>query len=588
MSVPLNVNGIIYNYPEVDDTDWGPDATDWAAAITVGTLQKAGGLFQILTELDFGTAAGIKSLYYKSRTTNPAAAGQVRLARADVINFRNQANSADLSLGVSASDVLQFNGVDIQSLITVQDTATVDLSLVSNVLTANLLDMADSTIKGRAVGAGLGAPQDLTATQATNILNAFVGDSGSGGLKGLVPAPAAGDTAATKFLFADGTWQTPPGAGDVVGPASATDNGFARYDGTTGKLLKNYAATLVNADIDAAAAIAYSKLNLASSIVNADVAAAAAIALTKLAATTVSRALVSNASGFITAATTTATEIGYLNGVTSAIQTQLNAKLPTTITTTGDIIYSSSGTTSARLPIGATTQFLGASSGVPAWTYPLAGQSSYSSSTTIAATDMVATFNSSGGALTITMPTGATGKQIYLKKTDSSLNAVTFTGVTTLNTQNESVLVYYDGAAWQVINRTIPSIRVAYTPTVTGVGTVTNATNNSFWFRIGGNITVQGFFTTGTVSGATVTVTLPGVTMNTALMNSGTSMYGRANQVATNTDFVVLADTGMTGAVGFANLANGANFAFGTGSGSFTSSANFTFFFTVPISGWNG
>lgn len=29
------------------------------------------------------------------------------------------------------------------------------------------------------------------------------------------------------------------GSGDVVGPASATDNAIARYDGTTGKLIQN-------------------------------------------------------------------------------------------------------------------------------------------------------------------------------------------------------------------------------------------------------------------------------------------------------------------------------------------------------------
>jgi hypothetical protein len=34
----------------------------------------------------------------------------------------------------------------------------------------------------------------------------FSGDSGSGGLKGLVPTPAAGDAAADKFLRADGGW----------------------------------------------------------------------------------------------------------------------------------------------------------------------------------------------------------------------------------------------------------------------------------------------------------------------------------------------------------------------------------------------
>jgi GDSL-like lipase/acylhydrolase family protein len=38
----------------------------------------------------------------------------------------------------------------------------------------------------------------------------FVGDSGSGGVVGYVPAPASGDSAANKFLHAGGTWQTIP------------------------------------------------------------------------------------------------------------------------------------------------------------------------------------------------------------------------------------------------------------------------------------------------------------------------------------------------------------------------------------------
>jgi hypothetical protein len=71
-----------------------------------------------------------------------------------------------------------------------------------------LADMAQATIKGRAAGAGTGAPQDLTATQATAILDEFVGDGGSGGTKGLVPAPATGDAA--KFLQGDATWADVP------------------------------------------------------------------------------------------------------------------------------------------------------------------------------------------------------------------------------------------------------------------------------------------------------------------------------------------------------------------------------------------
>lgn len=84
---------------------------------------------------------------------------------------------------------------------------------------------------------------------------------------------------------------------------------------------------IVNADINASAAIDYSKLNLSTSIVNADINASAAIALTKLAALTASRATATDASGFIVASSVTDTELGYVSGVTSAIQTQLGNKL---------------------------------------------------------------------------------------------------------------------------------------------------------------------------------------------------------------------------------------------------------------------
>lgn len=47
-----------------------------------------------------------------------------------------------------------------------------------------------------------------TPTQVTATLDAVVGDSGSGGTKGLVPAPASGDAAANKYLKANGAWAT--------------------------------------------------------------------------------------------------------------------------------------------------------------------------------------------------------------------------------------------------------------------------------------------------------------------------------------------------------------------------------------------
>ena len=66
--------------------------------------------------------------------------------------------------------------------------------------------------------------------------------------------------------------------------------------------------------------------------------------------------------------TVSATELGYLDGVSSAIQTQLDAKTAkSTLTTTGDIYYASAANTPARLGIGSTGNVLTVASGIPSW-----------------------------------------------------------------------------------------------------------------------------------------------------------------------------------------------------------------------------
>ena len=72
--------------------------------------------------------------------------------------------------------------------------------------------------------------------------------------------------------------------------------------------------------------------------------------------------------------TVSATELGYLDGVTSAVQTQLDAKTAkSTLTTTGDIYYASSANTPARLGIGSTGNVLTVAGGVPSWAAPAGG-----------------------------------------------------------------------------------------------------------------------------------------------------------------------------------------------------------------------
>jgi hypothetical protein len=92
----------------------------------------------------------------------------------------------------------------------------------SAVTLAKMADMATASFIGRN-SASTGVPEVLSATTATAILNAMVGDSGSGGTKGLVPAPAAGDAAANKYLKADGTWTAiSAGSGDIINGGNTT------------------------------------------------------------------------------------------------------------------------------------------------------------------------------------------------------------------------------------------------------------------------------------------------------------------------------------------------------------------------------
>lgn len=102
--------------------------------------------------------------------------------------------------------------------------------------------------------------------------------------------------------------------------------------------------------------------------------------------------------------TVSATELGYLDGVTSNIQTQIDSKtggiatdtppasptegqvwldtdgttadanfvLKSTLSSTGDIFYASAANTPARIGIGSTGQVLTVSGGIPAWTAPAA------------------------------------------------------------------------------------------------------------------------------------------------------------------------------------------------------------------------
>lgn len=301
MSTTVTVNGTSYAVPAEGDSSWATDVSNLLIALATSTkvLQTSSSTFTLTTDVNFGATYGPVATYYKSRGTNPASAGVLRLANAENISWRNAANSADLSLKLSASDWLQFNSINLADISTAQ-------TLTNKTLTAPVL------------------------SSPTGLVKADVG------------------------------------LGNVDNTSDATKN--AASVTLTNKTISGASNTLSN--------IAYSSLNLSTSIVNADINASAAIALSKLATVTASRALVSDGSGSISASSVTATTLGYLDA-TSSVQTQLDAKVPKTLTTTtGDMIYASSANTPARLPIGTDTYVLTSTSGVPAWAAPAAAPNS--------------------------------------------------------------------------------------------------------------------------------------------------------------------------------------------------------------------
>ena len=97
--------------------------------------------------------------------------------------------------------------------------------------------------------------------------------------------------------------------------------------GTNRKAALSRVATYVQSGISGDITISSGTAAIGSGvIVNADVNASAAIEFSKMENLTASRALVSDGNGDVSVCAVTSTEIGYLDGVSSAIQTQLDTK----------------------------------------------------------------------------------------------------------------------------------------------------------------------------------------------------------------------------------------------------------------------
>lgn len=227
--------------PDLADASWGVNLTAYLVALATGSLQKAGGAFTLAGEVDFGGVFGLKALYFKTKTALPSVTGVLRLAVTDVIGFRNNANSADLPIGVNATDQLTYNGGILNPATTKGDLIGFSTTSVRVPIgTDGFGVVADSAQapgwKWAKLAAGL-SPSAVTGTVATAVNNTmYLADSTSGAFQITIPS---GTTAFVMGVldagpkFSTNNVTVDPGASNSIQNGATAEKLALDVDGST-------------------------------------------------------------------------------------------------------------------------------------------------------------------------------------------------------------------------------------------------------------------------------------------------------------------------------------------------------------------
>jgi len=194
-------------------------------------------------------------------------------------------------------------------------------------VTATIADGASDKYRGMYIkvtsSTSLSASRDLTIGPTTVSKVIFIENSTSGSQSIIVKQGS-------------GSSVTIPNGKSKVCFLEGTGSGAGVYDGLDKLALSSNVTINDESPISAGSTTTFTNKtfdangtgNSISNIENADISASAAIAFSKMANLTASKALQSDGNGDVSASGVTNTELGYLSGVTSAIQTQIQNLYP--------------------------------------------------------------------------------------------------------------------------------------------------------------------------------------------------------------------------------------------------------------------